>query len=91
MTISVTSLACGNFIADDHYPNRWWHHEQHIAEAELRNVLSYPLFTKQQRTKWKAKEQNVKPGDVVMLACVLGFDSHYIFYDKRLLHSLIDT
>ena len=61
-------LACGNFDADDHYATRWWRRAQHIADVFWKQWVREYLPQLQQRTKWKAKERNLKPGDVVMLA-----------------------
>ena len=61
------SLACGNFDADDHYATRWWRRAQHIADVFWKQWVREYLPQLQQRSKWKAKEQNLKPGDVVML------------------------
>ena len=62
------ALSLGNFSADDHYATRWWRRAQHIADVFWKQWTHEYLPQLQQRSKWKAKQPCLKPGDVVMLA-----------------------
>ena len=61
------SLPPGKFVKDDKYRRRW-RHVQHLADQFWRTWLKLYLPELQKRSKWLKRQDNVKTGDLVLIA-----------------------
>jgi hypothetical protein len=65
---NVHALPPGLFERRDQYTRRWWKQAQYMADVFWRRFITEYISTLQRRCKWTAKENNLAPDDLVLVA-----------------------